>query len=134
MHSMMAMNRERKRNGLHATATQLITRESPNKGSFASTTTRTIIGKLYRKLNSCETTTGPAASIPITRPNTNICHGYSYMLIGASIISPRHHESRPSAFARSGRADVPVILVQNSDARKYTPIASNQHFLTLEWL
>ena len=45
---MIAIKRERKRNGLHATAIQLITRERPNSGSFANTTTETIISKLYQ--------------------------------------------------------------------------------------
>src|SRR4030042_385311 len=64
VHKAIATKRERKRSGRHAAATQLINRQTANAGRFAAKNTKNINGRLYRKLISCDTSTGTTAIIP----------------------------------------------------------------------
>jgi hypothetical protein len=130
-HKAIEINLERNLSGLEATAIQLIKRQSANPGKFANNPTARIKGKLQLKLISCETRGGTIARIPISRPKTRICQGYSKMLIPFTTNLPRCSDSNEAMVFRLNAHNEPVInFVQNRQVATNANSASSQHLWT----
>jgi len=128
VHNAIAVKRERKRSGRHAAATQLIKRQIAKAGKFAKKNTASIKSKLYRKLISCDINTGTMLKIPISRPKTRICQGYSNMLTTVLSDWPKCQNLGAVTAPRLNDQNEPVNIFDQK--RQLTPkaiTASSQH-------
>ena len=83
--------------------------------------------KLCPKLINCAASTGTTAMIPINRPSTIICQGYSKMLTPVTVLRPSSQKSGILCNAKLNDQKWPVTTRdQNRHASENTNAASSQ--------
>ena len=127
MHRAIAMMRERNRSGRAATAKQLTSRNVANPGRFARKNTASRKTKLCPKLINCAISTGTTAMMPISRPSTMICQGYSKMLAPAVVASPRRQKSGAAWAWKSNVQNDPVTIRDHSRQVMENRAAASSH-------